>query len=44
MQPNKDEEIHGTEGQSLRQMPTLDIKLMTKDQDLGFQRGPRPEL
>jgi hypothetical protein len=24
-------------------MPSLDIKLMTKDQDLGFQCAPRPE-
>jgi hypothetical protein len=24
-------------------MPSLDVKLMTKDQDLSFQRGPRPE-
>src|SRR5262245_11470431 len=32
-QPNKDQAIHRTEGQSLRQMPALDVKLMTKDQD-----------
>jgi hypothetical protein len=43
LQPNKNQAIHGTQGQSLRQMPALDVKLMTKDQDLGFQRGPRPE-
>jgi hypothetical protein len=43
IQPSKDQAIHGTEGQSLRQMPSLDVKLMTKDQDLSFQRGPRPE-
>jgi hypothetical protein len=24
-------------------MPALDVELMTKDQDLSFQRGPRPE-
>ena len=35
--------IHGTEGQSLRQMPSLDVQLMTKDQYLSFQRSPRPE-
>src|SRR6266850_5413730 len=43
IQPNKDQAIHRTEGQSLRQMPALDVKLMTKDQDLSFQRDPRPE-
>ena len=43
IQPSKDQAIHGTEGQSLRQMPALDVKLMTKDQDLSFQRGPGPE-
>jgi hypothetical protein len=35
--------IHGIEGQPLRQMSLLDVKLMAKDQDLGFQRDPRPE-
>jgi hypothetical protein len=35
-QPNKDQAIHGTKGQSLRQMTALDVKLMTKDQDLSF--------
>jgi len=40
---NLDQAIHRTEGQSLRQIPTLDVKLMTKDQDLSFQRDPRPE-
>jgi hypothetical protein len=24
-------------------MPSLDVELMTKDQDLSLQRGPRPE-
>src|SRR5271154_966019 len=43
IQPNKNQAIHGTQGQSLRQMPALDIKLMTKDQDLSSQRGPRLE-
>src|SRR6476660_2404385 len=43
IQPNKDQAIHRTEGQSLRQIPALDVKLMTKDQDLSFQRDPRPE-
>src|SRR5260370_22435023 len=43
IQPNKDQAIHGTEGQSLRLVPSLDAKLMTKDQDLSFQRDPRPE-
>ena len=42
IQPNS-QAIHRTEGQSLRQMPALDVKLMTKDQDLSFQRDPRPE-
>jgi hypothetical protein len=28
---------------ALRQMPLLDVKLMAKDQDLSFQRDPRPE-
>src|SRR6516165_10514875 len=37
IQPNKDQAIHGTEGHSLRHMPSLDVKLMTKDQDLSFQ-------
>jgi hypothetical protein len=31
IQPNKDQAIHRTEGQSLWQMPALDVKLMTKD-------------
>jgi hypothetical protein len=43
VQPNKDQAIHGIEAQPLRQMPALDVELMTKDQDLSFQRGPRPE-
>jgi hypothetical protein len=43
IQPNEDQTIDGTKGQSLRQMPSLNIKLMTKGQDLGFQRGLRPE-
>src|SRR5882762_6914615 len=43
IQPNKDQAIHGTEGHSLRHMPSLDVKLMTKDQDLSFQRNPRPK-
>src|ERR1700724_2308826 len=43
IQPNKDQAIHGTESQSLWQVPSLDAKLMTKDQDLSFQRGPRLE-
>ncbi|OKO66807.1 hypothetical protein AC630_41300 [Bradyrhizobium sp. AS23.2] len=43
IQPNKDQAIHGTEGHSRRHMPSLDVKLMTKDQDLSFQRDPRPE-
>ena len=43
IQPNKDQAIHGIEGQSLRKVPPLDVKLMTKDQDLSFQRDPRPE-
>jgi hypothetical protein len=43
LQPDKDQAIHGIEGQSLRKVPSLDVKLMAKDQDLGFQRDPRPE-
>ena len=43
IRPNKDQAIHGTEGHSLRYMPSLDVKLMTKDQDLSFQRDSRPE-
>src|SRR6516162_2707271 len=43
IQPNKDQAIHGTEGHSLRHMPLLDVKLMTKNQDLSFQRHPRAE-
>jgi hypothetical protein len=43
IQPNKDQAIHGTECQSLRLVPSLDVKLMTKDGDLSFQRNPRPE-
>jgi hypothetical protein len=43
IQPNKNQAIHRTEGQSLRQMPAPDVKLTTKDQDLSFQRDPRPE-
>jgi hypothetical protein len=41
--PNKDQAIHGAEGQSLRLVASLDVKLMTKDQDLGVERDPRPE-
>src|SRR5215471_14675412 len=37
IQPNKDQAIHGTQRHSLRHMPSLDVKLMTKDQDLSFQ-------
>jgi pimeloyl-ACP methyl ester carboxylesterase len=40
IQPNKDQAIHGTEGHSLRHRPAMDVKLMTKDQDLRFQRDP----
>src|ERR1700730_13189933 len=43
IQPNKDQAIHGTESQPLWQVPSLDVKVMTKDQDLSFQRGPRLE-
>ncbi|WJR75922.1 hypothetical protein [Bradyrhizobium sp. NP1] len=43
IQPNKDQAIHGTDGRSLRPVPSLDVKLMTKNQDLSFQRDPRPE-
>jgi hypothetical protein len=39
----QDQAIHGTESQSLWQVPSLDVKLMTKDQDLSSQRGPRLE-
>jgi hypothetical protein len=35
--PTKIKAIHGTEGHSLRHMPSLDVKLMTKNQDLSFQ-------
>jgi hypothetical protein len=40
IEPNKDQAIHGTEGQSLRLVASLDVKLMTKDQDLSFQTRP----
>jgi hypothetical protein len=43
VQPNKDQVIHGTESQSLRLLPSLDVKLIPKDQDLSFQRDPRPD-
>src|SRR5260370_42142592 len=43
IQPHKDQAIHGTEGQSLRLVPSLDVKLMIKDHDLSFQRHPRQE-
>src|SRR5215469_6514760 len=43
IQPNKNQAIHVTEGHSLRHMPSLDVKLMTKNQDLSFQRHPGPE-
>jgi hypothetical protein len=43
IQPNKDQAIYGTEGQSLRLVASLDVKLMTKDQDPSLQRDPRPE-
>ena len=33
----KDLAVHGIKIQSLRQMPSMDIKLVTKDQDLSFQ-------
>jgi len=39
----QDRAIHGTQGQHLRQIPSRDVKLMTKEQDLSLQRGPRPE-
>jgi hypothetical protein len=35
IQPNKDQAIHGTEGHPLRHMPSLYVKLMTKNQDLA---------
>src|SRR3984893_5987065 len=41
--PTKIRRSMGTESQSLWQVPSLDVKLMTKDQDLSFQRGPRLE-
>jgi hypothetical protein len=41
--PTKDQAIHGTEGHSLRHMPSLDVKLMTKNQDLSLQQDPRAE-
>lgn len=33
----KDQVIDGIKIQSLRQMPSMDIKLMTKNQDLSFR-------
>jgi len=36
MQPSKDWAIHRGEGQSLRQIPALDAKLMMKDRGLSF--------
>jgi hypothetical protein len=43
IQPNKDHAMHRTDGQSLRLVASLDVKLMTKDQDLSFQRDPLSE-
>jgi hypothetical protein len=43
IQHNKDQAIHGTKVQSLRLVPSLDVKLMTKDQDLSLQRDSRPD-
>jgi hypothetical protein len=40
IQPNKDQAIHRTEGQSLRQMPALDVKLI--DEGSGSQLPTRP--
>jgi hypothetical protein len=40
-QPNKDQTIHRTEDHTL--VASLDVKLMTKDQELSFPRGPRPD-
>jgi hypothetical protein len=34
---NKDQPIHGTKGQFLGLVASLDTKLMTKDQDLSFR-------
>jgi len=35
--PTKIRAIHSAEGQSLRLVASLDVELMTKDQDLSFQ-------
>ena len=43
IQPTKDQAIHGTEGHSFGHMPALDVKLMTKNQDLSLQLEPGPE-
>ena len=43
IQPNNDQAILGIEDHSLGHMPLLDVKLMTKNQDLSLQRDPRPE-
>src|SRR6516165_6137161 len=43
IQPNKDQAIHGTEDYPIRHMPSLNVELMTKDQDFSFQRDSRPE-
>jgi hypothetical protein len=43
IQPDKDQAIHGNEGHSLRYMPSVDVKLVTKNQNLSFQLDPRPE-
>jgi hypothetical protein len=40
---SNDQAIGGTEGHSLRHLPSLDVKLMTKNQDLSLQRDPRPQ-
>ena len=37
IQRSKDQAVRGTEGLPLRQTPSLDVKLMAKDQDLGHQ-------
>jgi hypothetical protein len=38
-----DQAVHGAERLPLGRMPSQYVNLMPKDQDLGFQRGPRSE-
>jgi hypothetical protein len=43
IEPRKHQAVNVAEGQSLRGFAPQDIKLVSKDKDLSFQRCPRSE-